>query len=68
MTKTNMQDLHKKSESELVETVQGARKTIQEEHFKDKFSRKAATIQNAKKDIARSLTELSLRRRNNETK
>ena len=65
---TQMQDLRKKSDAELVETVQEARKTIREERFKDLFSRKAGTIRNAKKDVARSLTELNHRRRNNETK
>ena len=64
---TNMQDLRKKSDAELIETVQGARKTIQDERFKDTFSRKAGTIRNAKKDVARALTELNARRRNNQT-
>ncbi len=65
---THMQDLRKKSDAELVETVQNARKTVREERFKDLFSRKAGTIRNAKKDVARALTELNLRRRTNETK
>jgi ribosomal protein L29 len=63
-----MQDLRKKSEAELVETVQAARKTIKDERFKDAFSRKAGIIRNAKKEVARSLTELNTRRRSNETK
>ncbi len=65
---TNMQDLRKKSDAELIDTVQGARKTIRDERFKDIFTRKAGTIRNAKKDVARSLTELNARRRNNATK
>jgi ribosomal protein L29 len=62
---TNMQDLRKKSDAELVETAQAARKTVQDERFKDKFSRKAGTIRGAKKSIARALTELQARRNNN---
>lgn len=65
---TKMQDLRKKSDAELVETVQAARKTVQGERFKDAYSRKPAVIQNSKKDVARALTELSARRRNNATK
>ena len=65
---TNMQDLRKKSDAELAETVQAARKTIKDERFKDAFSRKAAIIQNAKKEVARALTELNTRRRNPEAK
>jgi ribosomal protein L29 len=67
MSKSNMQDLQKKTDVELVEAVQGARKMIQGERFKDAFSRKPAVIQNSKKDVARALTELSARR-NNSTK
>ncbi|MEN9920878.1 MAG: Ribosomal protein [Candidatus Parcubacteria bacterium] len=62
-----MQDLRKKSDAELATLVGDARKTIQEERFKDTFSRKPATITKSKKDIARALTELSARR-NNATK
>lgn len=65
---TNMQDLRKKSDAELTEMVQSARETVREERFKDKFSRKASVIKNAKTEIARVLTELSARRRNPETK
>jgi ribosomal protein L29 len=64
---TNIKDLREKSDAELVETVQGARKAVQDEHFKDAFSRKATVIRNSKKDIARALTELNARRRNNAT-
>ena len=65
---TNMQDLRKKSDVELAQTVQDARKAVQDERFKDTFSRKPANIQKAKKEVARALTELTARRRNNETK
>ena len=65
---TNMQDLQKKSDAELVEAVQAARKATQDERFKDTFSRKPAVIQKSKKEVARVLTELNARRRNNETR
>ena len=63
-----MQDLQKKSDAELSEMVQSARETVRLERFKDKFSRKAATVRTAKKEVARALTELNTRRRNKETK
>lgn len=65
---TNMQDIHKKSEAELVGMVQDARNTVRQERFKDKFSRKAGIIRNAKTEVARTLTELNFRRRNQEIK
>ena len=65
---TTMQDLRKKSDQELIEVVEGARKTIREERFKDRFSRKASVINTAKTTVARVLTELTARRRTNETK
>lgn len=65
---TNMQDIRKKSDAELTEMVQDARQTIREERFKDRFSRKASTMRNAKTTIARALTELTTRRRNPQTK
>ena len=65
---TKMQDIQKKSDSELAELVKKARETIREERFKDKMSRKASTIRNAKTDIARALTELSARKNKQETK
>lgn len=61
---TNMQDLRKKSDAELAQAVQDSRKTIQDERFKDTFSRKAGTIRKAKKEVARALTELTARRKN----
>ena len=56
-----MEDIKKQSDKDLASTVAEARKTVREERFKDKFSRKAGTIRTAKKDIARALTELSTR-------
>lgn len=63
-----MLDIKKKSDRELSEMVHAARETTRLERFKDKFSRKASTIRNAKVEIARALTELSARRRNVDTK
>ena len=68
MPMTNMQDIKTKSDAELTELVQTSRETIRQERFKDAGSRKASVIRNTKTDIARSLTELSARRRNSETK
>ena len=65
MSKSN--SFKEKSAAELVETVQAARKAVQDEHFKDAFSRKAKVIRTSKKDVARALTELNTRRRNNVT-
>jgi len=56
-----MTDIRKKTETELVELVRGAREAIRTERFKDKFSRKAHVIQTAKTEIARALTELTSR-------
>jgi ribosomal protein L29 len=64
---TNITDIRKQTDAELIETVTAARKTIQEEQFKDTFSRKAGIIRAAKKTVARAQTELSARRRNNKT-
>jgi ribosomal protein L29 len=62
-----METIRKQSDKELVETIQEARKTVREERFKDKFSRKANVIRAAKTTIARALTELSSRRNTKET-
>ena len=64
----NMSDIRKKTDAELVELVEKARETVRTERFKDKFSRKANIITGAKKEIARVLTELSVRRRNTDAK
>ena len=63
---TTMEEVQKKNDAELTELVQSARETVRQERFKDKFSRKASVIKNAKVEIARALTELSARRRNRE--
>ena len=65
---TQMQDLRKKTDTELAESIKTARTAIHAERFKDAFSRKPKVIQTAKKEVARALTELTTRRRNPETK
>ena len=65
---TTMENIRKQSDKELSEAVADARKTLREERFKDKNSRSAKDIRTAKTVIARSLTELNVRRRNKETK
>jgi len=65
---TKMIDVRKKSDVELSELVQKGRETVRQERFKDKFSRKAGIIRNAKTEVARALTELTARKTNQETK
>jgi len=65
---TKMIDVRKKSDAELSELVQNARETVRQERFKDKFSRKAGIIRNAKLEAARALTELSARKSNQDKK
>jgi ribosomal protein L29 len=60
---TKMEDIRKKSEAELTDLVQNARETVRQERFKDRFSRKAGIIRQAKLEAARALTELSERRK-----
>lgn len=59
---TNMQDIRKKSDQELVEMVQTAREAARTERFKDKFSKNANVIRSSKKEVAQALTELNARR------
>jgi len=65
---TKMSEIRKKTEAELVEMVTAARETLRAERFKDRFSRKANIIQNAKRDVARALTLLSAQRHNKDAK
>ncbi len=65
---TNIKDIRKKADQELTELVQSARETVRLERFKDKMSRKASIVRNAKTEIARALTELNTRRSKLETK
>ncbi len=65
---TQMSEIRKKTEAELVELVTTTRETVRAERFKDKFSRKASVITGAKREIARALTELTARRTNKDAK
>ncbi len=64
----NMSDIRKKTDAELMELVTKARETVRAERFKDTFSRKANIITGAKKEIARALTELTVRGTNQNVK
>lgn len=55
------EDIAKKSASELEELVTTTRGELQSERFKDRFTRKASVIRQAKLTIARALTELTAR-------
>ena len=57
----NYTDIKKKSDAELVELVAATREELRSERFKDRFTKKASIIRNAKLTIAQALTELSLR-------
>ena len=59
-----MSDIKKKNDAELVDFVSKARESVRLERFKDKYSKKASIIKVAKKEIARALTELTIRRDN----
>jgi ribosomal protein L29 len=62
------EDIAKKSADELEELVTTTRGELQSERFKDRFTRKASVIRQAKLTIARILTELNTRARQAETK
>lgn len=63
---TNMQDIRKQSERDLVELVTKSREAVRAERMKDKFSKNAGIIRSNKKDVARALTELNARRNSSE--
>lgn len=62
------EDIAKKSVSELEELVTTTRGELQSERFKDRFTRKASVIRQAKLTIARALTELTARAHRGDTK
>lgn len=61
-------DIQQKSEAELVELVAATRDELRAERFRDRFTRKASIIRNAKLTIAQALTELTARRSLGDTK
>lgn len=63
-----MSDIKKKTDAELTGFITATRETLRAERFKDTFSRKANVITGAKKEIARALSELTLRRSNTNVK
>lgn len=58
---TQQKEIKAKSATELQTLITEARETLRTERFKDKFSRQAGVIREAKRQIARALTELSAR-------
>lgn len=62
------EDIAKKSVTELEELITTARGELQSERFKDRFTRKASIIRQAKLTIAQTLTELHARARQADTK
>lgn len=64
----NYTDLQKKTDSELTELITATRKELQSERFKDRFTKKASIIKNAKLTIAQALTELNARAKQGDTK
>lgn len=63
-----MEDIKRQNDQELTELVSEQREILRQERFKDRMSRKASVIKNAKKNVAQALTELTSRRRNPQTK
>ncbi|MFM2423703.1 MAG: hypothetical protein RLZZ70_88 [Candidatus Parcubacteria bacterium] len=62
------EDITKKSMGELSELVNTTREELRAERFKDRFTKKASIIRNAKLVIARALTEMTVRTRRGDTK
>jgi ribosomal protein L29 len=58
------QEIHAKTDAELATLVSETREALRQERFKDKFTKKASVIKNAKRTIAHALTELTARQRN----
>ncbi len=62
------EDITKKTDSELIDTVLAARKELQTERLKDRFTKKASIIRAAKLTVAQALTEMKARARRGDTK
>ncbi len=56
-----LKDIRNKSEADIKKLIQDNREILRAERFKDKFTRKAGVVRNAKKTIARASTELTAR-------
>jgi len=61
-------DIAKKTAGELEELITTTREELRSERFKDRFTKKASIIRQAKLTIARALTELNARGRQGDTK
>lgn len=58
---TQQKEIKSKSDADLRTLITEARETLRLERFKDRFSRQAGKVRDAKRQIARALTELSAR-------
>lgn len=54
-------EIRDKSEQELRDFINQSKETLRLERFKDKLSRKAGTVRQAKRQVARAFTELTAR-------
>ncbi len=61
-------DIAKKTVTELEDLIATTREELRAERFKDRFTRKASIIRQAKLTIARALTEMKARARRGDTK
>jgi ribosomal protein L29 len=61
-------DIAKKTDSEIEDLIVATRAELRDERFKDRFTKKASIIRQAKLTIARALTELNTRTRQSDTK
>lgn len=62
---TLQKEIRDQSDQDLRNFISKSKETLRLERFKDKFSRKAGTVRQAKRQVARAFTELTSR---NQTK
>lgn len=58
---TLQKEIRDQSDQDLRAFISKTKDTLRQERFKDKLSRKAGTVRNAKRQVARALTELTAR-------
>ena len=58
---TLQKEIRDKSDQELRNFISKSKETLRLERFKDKFSRRAGTVRQAKRQVARAFTELTAR-------
>ena len=56
-----LKDIRSKSDADIKKLISENQEILRAERFKDKFTRKAGVVRNAKKTIARAATELTVR-------